>query len=91
MTREARKWEGSAFGGGDGARGDYLNSIKEKLRALFPDGTDYADEKRAEVLAFAAGEVFGRSELRDMPATAELPLADLEKLWRAVDGIVDAH
>lgn len=91
MTREPRKWESSAFGGGDGDRGDYINSIKEKLRALFPNSTDDADEKRAEVLGYAAQEALDRPDIRYVAAAADLPLADLEKLCRAVDGIVDAH
>lgn len=72
-------------------RDELLENIRAKLRVLFPDGTDHAPEKRAEVLAYAAGEVFGRREIGDVAVAAALPLADIEKLWRAVDAIVDAH
>jgi hypothetical protein len=91
MASEARKWKGNALGGGNGDRGDYLNSIRERLRALFPDSVDHAREKRAELLSYAAGEALGRPEVRDVAAAADLPLAELEKLWRVVDGVLDAH
>ena len=68
-----------------------LENINNKLRALFPDGTPDAEEKRAEVLEYAAGKTLGVPRVPDLAAAAALPLADLEKLWRAVDGIVDAH
>jgi hypothetical protein len=68
-----------------------LENINNKLRALFPDGMDDAEEKRAEVLEYAAGKALGRSGIRDLAAAVKLPLADVEKLWRAVDGIVDAR
>ena len=72
-------------------RDELLENMGAKLRALFPDRTPDAEEKRAEVLAYAAKEALDLSEIRDVTAAANLPLADLEKLWRAVDGIVDAH
>jgi len=72
-------------------RDELLENITTKLRTLFPDGTQDAQEKRAEVLACAAEEALGRPGIRDLDAAADLPLADLEKLWRAVDGIADAH
>ena len=72
-------------------RNGLLENIATKLRALFPDGTDHAEEKRAEVLEYLAEEALGRPEVRDVAAAADLPLADLEKLWHAVDGVVDAH
>ena len=76
----------------DGLRRDeLLKNTRAKLRALFPDGTDRAAEKRAEVLAYAADEALSRAGIGDVAAAAALPLADLEKLWRAVDAIVDAH
>ena len=68
-----------------------LENINNKLRAVFPDGTDDAEEKRAEVLEYAAGKALGPPGVRDVATAAELPFADLEKLWRAVDGVVDAH
>jgi hypothetical protein len=91
MTQAARNWGSSAVGGGNGDRGDYLNSIKERLRALFPDGTPHAEEKRADLLSYAAGEAVGRGDIRDVAAAEKLPLGELEKLWRALDRIVDAH
>ena len=72
-------------------REELLKKTTTKLRALFPDGTEHAEEKRAEVLAFAADEALGRPGIRGVAAVAAFPLDDLEKLWRAVDGIVDAH
>ena len=71
-------------------REKYVDEIAAKLRDLFPDGTDDAQEKRAEVLAFSSEQVLGGMRIHDIAAAAELPLGDLEKLWRAVDGIVDA-
>jgi hypothetical protein len=91
MTRAARNWGSSALSGGDGDRGDYLNSIKERLRALFPDGVDHAEEKRAELLSYAASEALGRDDIRDVATIAGLPFADLQKLWRAIDRIMDAY
>jgi hypothetical protein len=91
MTQAGRNWGSSAVGGGNGDRGDYINSIKERLRALFPDGVDHAAEKRAELLSYAAGEALGRDDIRDVAAAEKLPVADLEKVWRVVDRIVDAH
>ncbi len=76
---------------GELTREEYVEKIDTKLQALFPYGTDDAEEKRAEVLAYAAEEAVGRAGVRDLAAAADLPLADLENLWRAVDGIVDAH
>jgi hypothetical protein len=76
---------------GELTREEYVEKIDTKLRALFPDGTDDADGKRAEVLAYAAEEALGQHGIHDVAAAAELPLADLEKLWRAVEGIVDAY
>ncbi len=71
-------------------RDELLENIRAKLRALFPDGTLYAREKRAETLAFSSEQALGY-RIRDLANAAELPLADLGKLWRAVDAIVDAH
>lgn len=65
-----------------------LENINNKLRALFPDGTDDAEEKRAEVLAYAAEEALGLPGIRDLAAAVKLSLADLKKLWRAVEGTV---
>ena len=72
-------------------RDELIESLRAKLRALFPDAAPDAEEKRAEVLAYAAEEALGPPGLRDVAAAADLPLADIEKLWRAVDGIADAH
>ena len=72
-------------------RYNFLENINDKLRVLFPDGINGAEEKRAEVLEYAAGEVLGLSGIRDLAAASKLPLADLEKLWGIVDRIVDAH
>jgi hypothetical protein len=69
----------------------FLGNIEDKLRVLFPDGVNAAEEKRAEVLEYAAGEALGLSRIRDVADARELPLADLEKLWGAIDRIVDAH
>jgi hypothetical protein len=87
----ARKRGSSALSGGNGDRGDYINSIKERLGALFPDGTPQADEKRAELLSYVAGGALGRDDIRDVATLGGLPLADLQKLWRAIDRIMDAH
>jgi hypothetical protein len=46
--RGFRKWKGTALGGGNGDRGDYLNSIKKRLRGFFPHGVEHAAEKRAD-------------------------------------------
>lgn len=72
-------------------RDELLENLGAKLRALFPNGTDDAEEKRAEVLAFSSEQVLGGMRIHDVAAAAELPLADLEKVWRAVDGIMDAY
>ena len=72
-------------------RDELLENLRAKLRALFPDGTAYAKEKRAEVLAYVADEALGSRGICDVAAAADLPLADLEKLWRAVDGVVDVR
>lgn len=69
----------------------FLENINDKLRVLFPDGINDAEEKRAEVLEYTAGEALGLSGIRDLAAAGKLPLADLEKLWGAIDLIVDAH
>ena len=69
----------------------FLENIKDKLQVLFPDGINDAEEKRAEVLEYAAGEALGLSGIRDIPAAGELSLADLETLWGAIDRIVDAY
>lgn len=68
-----------------------LDNIKAKLRFLFPDGTPDAEEKRATVLESVAERVLGPPGIRDLAVAARLPLAGLEKIQRAVDGIVDAH
>jgi hypothetical protein len=91
MTWAARNCGSSAVGGGNGNRGDYINSIRERLRALVPDGTPRAEEKRAELLSYAAGEAVGRGDIRDVATLAGLPFADLQKLWRVIDRIMDAH
>jgi hypothetical protein len=72
-------------------RYSFLESINDKLRVLFPNGINDAEEKRAEVLEYAACETLGLSGIRDLTAARKLPLADLEKLWSAIDRIVDAH
>jgi hypothetical protein len=69
----------------------FIEKINDKLRVLFPDGITDAEEKRAEVLEYAAGKALGLPGIRDIAAARELPLADLEKLWGVVDRIVDAH
>lgn len=69
----------------------FLENIKDKLRVLFPDGISDAEEKRAEVLEYAAGKALGLPGVRDLAAASKLSLADLEKLWGIVDRIVDAH
>jgi len=72
-------------------RDELLENLRAKLRALFPDLAPDAEEKRAEVLAYVAEETLGTPTLGGLAAAAYLPLADLEKLCRAVYAIVDAH